>query len=240
MRGISSSKALRVRSEGINPTIKITSWEAAMGHRIMLCAFIAYLMFGLTGCKDRQNTVQPIPAYQPSPSNTVTVVVKGIVDAVDNSLGLLDNSVKKGTAITAIYKLNLSAAPSAYSQPNASDYYDAFGAGDVAITIGNYTFKSGLSTQLSMVNGGANADGQYDGWYIYMPSSLVDGPAIDAKMRGFISLHDPSATALSSTGLVPVPSPASWSIKRIGVGREDNSGVHLFIAGKITEINKIQ
>ncbi len=209
-----------------------------MGQRIISYVFIAYLMFGLAGCKDKQNTIQP--AIQPSQSNTVTVAVKGIVDAVDNSLGLLDNSVKKGTTITAIYKLNPSATPSAYSQPNASDYYDAFGAGDVAITVGNYTFKSGMSNQLSMVNGGTSAGGLYDGWNIYLPSSLVEGPPINANMRGFISLYDPSATALSSTSLVPVPSLASWSSKRIGVGREDNDGVHLFIAGKITEIKMIQ
>jgi len=211
-----------------------------MVQRIISGAFIVCLLFGFIGCKDRSDKIQPVPTNQLSQQNIITVAIKGIVDDVDNSLGLLDNSVKKGTPITAIYKLNPSATPSAYSQPNASDYYDAFGAGDVAITIGNYTFKSGMSTQLSMVNGGTNASGLYDAWNMDLPSVLVDGPAVDAKLRGFIRLLDPSATALSSTSMVPVPSLASWSVKRIGVGREDSKGIHLFIAGKITEISKVQ
>lgn len=213
--------------------------ETDEGKRIISCVFIACMLFGLIGCKDEHSTTPPVP-IEPAQSNTITVAVKGIVDEVDNSLALLDGSVKKGVAITAVYKLSLSAKPSAYSQANASDYYDAFWAGDVAITVGNYTFKSGMSNQLSVVNGGAKGGRVYDGWYLFMPDALVEGPAINAKVRGFISLTDPTATALSSTSLVPVPSLASWASKRIGVGREVDRDVHLFIAGKITEIKKVE
>jgi hypothetical protein len=206
-----------------------------MVHRLITCAVITYLLISLIGCKHIIDSDQT-----QSDPNIIIVAVKGTVDAIDNSLGLLDSSVSKGSSITAVYKLKVAATPSPYSQPHSTDYLDAFEANAVVITVGNYTFKSGPLTQLTMVDGGTSADGIYDGWYVYLPSSTVVGPAINANLTGFINLYDPSAAALSSTALLPVPKLKSWSSKRIGIARQDDRGSHLFIAGEITELSVIQ
>ncbi len=204
-----------------------------MIRRIIMLTLTVTINLGIMSCSNNSNQLSQKPT-------TVTVEVKGTVDGIDNSLGLLDNSVFTGATITAIYKINLAASASPYSQPHMADYFDAFGANDVSITVGNYSFKSGASTQLTMVDGATNADGLFDGWYLYLPSSIVSGPTISANLTGFISLYDPSASALSSTALLPVPDLISWSSNRIGVSRDDSSGSHLFIVGEITELKVVQ
>lgn len=177
----------------------------------------------------------------------VEVEFIGIVDATNDSDNLLDGSVSIGSVISGSYRMKINAEKHKYSQPNSGTYFRAIGKGDLQLLVGEFSFSSSgydpdtVMNQVTMKNGGTNADGLYDGWYVYSNYPETSSSNFtDQRLTIFLSLYDKTANALSSTELVSIPKLGDWGEARIGVSRfvTDETGTRssLFIAGKITKI----
>ena len=213
-----------------------------MNHRrcLALVAIASFLTFGGVGATAPPGEEPSRPSPPPSP---VTVEVLGTVDALNDPAGLLDETVVVGSDISALYEMRPDASPDPASQPNMADYWSAIRPGDLQLKVGRYTFRERPDrVQVTMVDGGTNADGLFDGWYVYAPNP---GVRLVGKhdLTIFLSFFDATARALDSTALVPVPSLEAWSSARIGVSRtvttESGTREEQFIAGKITSIRVV-
>jgi hypothetical protein len=200
--------------------------------------FVSFLMFDMKGATGSPNDETSRP-FGPRAS-TMTVEMLGTVDAVNDPTHILDGSVTVGTDIRVVYRMFTDASPAPFSQPHMADYWGAIKPAALRLQVGGYSLQSGPGRiQVTMVDGGTNADGLFDGWYVYAPKRRVRGLDRREDFTIFLSLYDATAQALDSTALVPLPSLEAWSEARIGMSRTDTTGAHLFIAGEIISIRAV-
>jgi len=209
-------------------------------------AIASFLMLGGAGATalPGEEPSRPSPSPSPPKPSPVSVEVLGTVDAVNDPAGLLDESVVVGSDISVLYEIRPDASPDPASQPNMADYLGAIRPGDIQLKVGRYSFREHPErVQVTMVDGGTNAEGLFDGWYVYAPNPGTRLLGARHDLTIFLSLFDGTAQALGSTALVPVPSLEAWSEARIGVSRTVTTASatreEQFIAGKITSIRVV-
>jgi len=202
---------------------------------LLLATIVSFLMFDMMGATGTPNDEA---SHTSGPrASTMTVEMLGTVDAVNDPTHILDGSVTVGTDIRVVYQMSTDVLPDPFSQPHMADYCGAIKPGTLRLQVGGYSLHNAAGrVQVTMVDGGTNADGLFDGWYVYAPKPRVQGLGIREDFTIFLSLYDGTAQALDSTALVPLPSLEAWSSARIGVSRTDTTGSQLFIAGEITSI----
>lgn len=207
-------------------------------HCLVLAAIVSLLVFDMTGATGSPED-EAIRQSWPRAS-TVTVEVLGTVDAVYDPTQILDESVAVGSDIRVVYEMSPDASPDPFSQPHMADYWGAIKPGALRLQVGGYSLHNAADrVQVTMVDGGTNADGLFDGWYVYASKPRVRGLGVREDLTIFLALYDGTAQALDSTALVPLPSLEAWPTVRIGVSRTGTTGQGLFIAGEITSIRAV-
>lgn len=205
---------------------------------LLLATIVSFLMFDMMGATGTPKDEASRPSGPRA--STMTVEMLGTVDAVNDPTHILDGSVIVGTDIRVVYQMSTDASPDPFSQPHMADYWSAIKPGALRLQVGGYSLQNAADrVQVTMVDAGTNADGLFDGWYVYAPKPRVRGLGIREDFTIFLSLYDGTAQALDSTALVPLPSLEAWSSARIGVSRTDTTGSQLFIAGEIISIRAV-
>jgi len=207
---------------------------------IVLAAIVSLLTFDMMGAREAPED----DMLRRSSPRAVTVEMLGTVDAVNDPTHILDESVAIGAAIRVVYKISPDTSPDPFSQPHMADYWGAIGSRALRVQVGRFSLRNAADrVQVTMVDGGTNADGLFDGWYVYAPKPRVLGLGVREDLTIFLGLYDGTALALDSPALVPVPSLDAWPSARIGVSREVTNGSRtyqvLFIAGEITSIRVV-